>query len=122
MATRRYDEQIYYKRLMQQQEVKQLVDADSVARDDCGGMYTISGSSAATVSLPDPATVIFSEVGFKCASAQQHVLSGSTIVFAEGVASGNTLTFPAVVDASVVLKSDGARWLVTAASGSLTIA
>lgn len=128
MATKRYDEQVYFKRLVRQQKAqKQLTDGDSVAAGDCGGLYTISGSSAATVSLPDPADCLMTEVGFKCASAQAHVLSGSTIVFADGVTTGagtngNTLTLPAVLNASVILKSDGARYVVLAASGSLSFA
>ncbi len=106
---------------------QQLVDADSVLARDMGGLYLISGSSAATISLPDPSECAGAEVIFKCVSAQAHILSGNTVTFSDGAQlgaglDGTTLTMAATVDASVILKSDGSRYLVPAASGSITIA
>lgn len=97
----------------------------TLAESDAG-MHTLSGSATAvTMSLPSPSDVPMAEYGFRSLSAHGHNLSGSTITFAAGddrggADSGNVLKLEALVGASVFLKSDGAKWLTLASSGTLT--
>lgn len=94
------------------------------ARDP--GYYTLSGSGVPlTGSLPAPGDCPMSEYCFRNLSAHAHNLSGSTLTFADGLNSGgadsgNILKIEAAVGASVFLRSDGAKWLVSAHSGTLT--
>jgi len=95
------------------------------------GVYTISGSSALTMTIPLAANVPGGLFVFRAASAHAHVLTGSqeangTLVFAGMPGAipanqGSALTLPAVVGSSVALISDGKSFLVTAVSGSCTI-
>ncbi len=126
MSTIHTDPQQFQNRIVQNiqsEKQLQLVDADVLAAEDMGGLYTISGSSAATVTLPAASACAGSETIFKAASPDAHILSGTAIVFSDGgggTDSAATLVFPAVVNSSAVVKSDGTRYLVTAQSGSLT--
>ena len=96
-----------------------------------GGVYTVSGNSPVTVTMPRAAAVPGANFIFRCLSAQAHVLTGSqetngTNVFA-GLAgatpanSGSAFTLPAVVGASASFTSDGLSFLFTAASGTCVI-
>lgn len=92
------------------------------------GAYTLSGASALTMIMPLASSVPGGTFVFRTASAHAHILTGSqeangTLVFA-GVPGGipdgrgSKLTLSAVSGVSVALISDGASFLVMAASGS----
>lgn len=95
------------------------------------GVYTIAGTNTPVV-MPLAATFPGSTFVFRSASASGHYLTGSaeavgTPVFtknpgASGPAVGSKLTLPSVVCSSVVLVCDGSKFIVSAASGSFTIA
>jgi hypothetical protein len=95
------------------------------------GAYTVSGSSALTMIMPQASSVPGGTFVFRTASAHAHILTGSqessgTKVFAgmPGAtpdAQGSKLTLSAVQGSSVALISDGASFLLMAASGSHTI-
>lgn len=98
---------------------------------DSPGVYTLSGSSALTMTMPLASSVVGGTFVFRNASAHAHLLTGSqelagSKVFA-GMAgatpnnSGALLTMPNVLGSSVVLISDGISFLVMAASGSVTL-
>ncbi len=125
MSTRHNDAQEFRNRIVQRirpTEQLQLVDADSLDAGQMGGLYTISGSAPATVTLPAASDCAGAEVIFKNASDQLHILSGTALTFSDGSAgtdTGTVLTMGGLLDNSVVLKSDGSRYLVTAASGTV---
>ena len=96
-----------------------------------GGVYTVSGNSPVTVTMPLAASCPGANFVFRCVSAQAHVLtcsqeSNGTKAFA-GLAGatpsnlGSAFTLPATVGSSAVLTSDGLSFLFSAASGSCTI-
>ena len=96
------------------------------------GMYVLSGSTGALgYHLPDPANFPMSEWGFRITSADAHILSSSQVSYKAmyansgsltgiGAQNGSKITFPAVAQSSIVLKSDGYNYLVMASSGSFT--
>lgn len=96
------------------------------------GVYTLSGSSALTWTMPLASSVPGGVFVFRTASAHAHILTGSqetagTTVFsgmpgATPDGKGSRLTMPATQGSSVALISDGASFLVMAASGSMTLA
>lgn len=97
-----------------------------------GGVYTVSGNSAVTVTLPLASSVPGSTFIFRSTSAHAHVLTGSqetvgTKVFAGipgavGVnGQGSSLALSSVQGSSVALVSDGRSFLLNAFSGSCTI-
>lgn len=97
-----------------------------------GGVYTVSGNTAVTVTMPTAASCPGSTFVFRSTSAHAHVLTGSqetsgTKVFAgmfgaSGVdGQGSSLALNAVQGSSVALISDGASFLLHALSGSCTI-
>lgn len=95
------------------------------------GVYTLSGSSALTWTMPLASAVPGGVFVFRTASAHAHLLTGSqeasgTKVFAgmpgaTPANQGSLLTFPSVQGSSVALVSDGASFLVMASSGSMTL-
>lgn len=95
------------------------------------GAYTVSGSSALTMIMPQASSVPGGTFVFRTASAHAHILTGSqeangTLVFAGMPGAtpdtrGSKLTISAVQGSSVALISDGASFLLMAASGSHTI-
>jgi len=95
------------------------------------GVYTVSGISALTMIMPQASSVPGGTFVFRTASAHAHILTGSqeangTKVFAGQAgatpdAQGSRLTLSAVQGSSVALISDGASFLLMAASGSHTI-
>lgn len=95
-----------------------------------GGVYTVSGEATQIV-MPLASSMPGGKIIFRSASAYAHFLTGSqeangTVVFA-GMAGatpanqGSKLTLSNVVGSSVALVSDGAKFLVMAASGSCTL-
>lgn len=95
------------------------------------GAYTLSGAGALTMIMPLASSVPGGTFVFRTASAHAHILTGSqesngTKVFAGQAGAipdtqGSKLTLSVVSGASVALISDGASFLVMAASGSHTI-
>ena len=95
------------------------------------GAYTLSGAGALTMIMPLASSVPGGTFVFRTASAHAHILTGSqeangTKVFAGQAgatpdAQGSRLTLSAVQGSSVALISDGASFLLMAASGSHTI-
>jgi len=95
------------------------------------GAYTLSGSTALTWVMPLASNVPGGVFVFRTASAHAHALTGSqevggTKVFAgmpgatpDGV--GSKLTLNSVLGSSVALVSDGASFLIMAASGSASL-
>ena len=85
------------------------------------GVHTISGSSAVTIVMPDPATCAGSEFTVRSLSAHAHVLSGSGTMFASNTSTGGQIALANTVGSSVALKSDGLVFLVLGNRGTLTI-
>jgi len=95
------------------------------------GIYTISGSSALTVTMPLASAYPGGVYSFRNASVHAHILTGSTEtagvrVFA-GVSTGAVahsngakLTFTALAGCGATMISDGANFCVMANSGTLT--
>lgn len=104
------------------------------------GISTLSGSGAGglgtalKMTLPDPASVPLAVYGFRMLDARSHVITSSApntvLPFLPPSASigANTLqasahiTMSAVVGSTLLLQSDGLRYLMYAASGSHTFA
>lgn len=91
------------------------------------GPQVISGVNALTIVLPSPSLNPGALFGFRVASAQAHILTASadtagtrTIVANDGVLSGSSCTLMGAVGANVLLYCDGAKFLMTAGSGSVT--
>jgi len=95
------------------------------------GVYTLSGSSALTWVMPLASSVPGGTFVFRTASAQAHILTGSQELTGSKVFAGmpgatpdgmgSRLTFPSVEGSSVALISNGASFMLMAASGSVTI-
>lgn len=97
-----------------------------------GGVYVASSSSGAvTYVMPLASAVPGATFVFRSSSAHAHALTGSqepngTLSFVGNVGGvpsnvGSNLALEAVQGSSVVLISDGLKFLVMAASGSCTI-
>ena len=90
------------------------------------GIYTISGTAAANVTLPQASVHPGGVFVFRSLSPYAHFITGSETapkrVFNDGVNAGSRLTLENVVGASVALQSDGVNYIVMAGSGSLTYA
>jgi len=96
-----------------------------------GGVYTVSGTAAVTVTMPLASTVPGAQFVFRTTSAHAHVLTGSAWAKGErafagisgsaGIVDGAAIVFPAVLGSSVVLVSDGNKYLYTGGSGSIKI-
>ena len=94
------------------------------------GVYTISGSAVLSVVMPTAATFPGSTFVFRCASAHAHILTGSaeTVGFpafavSNSASQGSKLTLTSArVGASVFLVCDGNKFIVSANTGSITIA
>lgn len=88
------------------------------------GVCTLSGSGAIlTLKLPTAALAIGSEFIFRNVDARAHILSnsaetGGTLNIVSGATVGTKITMAAVVDASVVFKSDGKRLIVIGGFGN----
>jgi hypothetical protein len=97
-----------------------------------GGCYVLSSSSGAvTATVPDPGRIPGAVFIFRCGSAHAHLVTGSvngfqSFVISPGItatgAAGSRVALPAVQNSSVVLVSDGFHYIVSAASGSCTLA
>jgi hypothetical protein len=95
--------------------------------DAVGKTYVLSGSSALTVPLPAASAVPGGQFVFRVGSVHAHALisgSAETTIrpFTDGTDNGGKITLENVVGSSVILVSDGANYLVTGNSGSLTLA
>lgn len=91
-----------------------------------GGLYTISGGGALTMTMPLASSVPGAMFVVRNLSAHAHALTGSaeaagTTVFTDGTTKGSKLALAAAVGNSVSLISDGKNFCVLAKSGSLTI-
>lgn len=96
-----------------------------------GGVYEVSGVAAVTVSMPLASTVPGAQFVFRSTSAHAHVLTGSAWAKGErafagisgsaGIVDGAAIVFPAIIGTSVVLVSDGNKYLYTGGSGSIKI-
>ena len=103
-----------------------------------GGLYTLSGSSLITVTLPKAANVPGAIFILRAASTGAHVVTASQEVsqlhlnyivnFPSGSAgkteAGTKLTFPTesgITGSSVTLICDGSTFMVSAASGSMSV-
>lgn len=95
------------------------------------GLTPISSSAGAiTLVMPLASATAGAKFIFRTLSADAHILTGSaeaagTRVFVDGqgtsaTAIGSRLTFPAVAGSTVILESDGAKYLIVAKSGSFT--
>jgi len=92
-----------------------------------GGVYTLSGAAAITMTMPDPADVPGAPFTFRCVSAHAHLITSSqvtqdTLTICDPGSHGTRLALPAVVGSSVRLISDGLNYMVAGQSGSFTIA
>jgi len=122
--------------------VKALTSSTTLASP---GVYTVSGSSALTVTMPAVSKVAGGMFTIRAISNKAHVVTGSSsdagdgntdpqvntfVMMATGSVSaagtlkgrqeaGQKLTFPAVVGASVTMYCDGKQYLVMAMSGSV---
>ena len=93
------------------------------------GVYTVSGASALTSSLPDPSSIPGGMVIVRAISNKAHVLTGSAAVagvnifrsspLATANVVGQKFTFAATVGETVTLISDGLAFCVAAGSGSI---
>jgi len=104
-------------------ETTALTSATTLAN---GGLYTVSGGGALTMTMPLAASVPGAIFVVRNLSAHAHALTGSaedsgTTVFTDGTSKGSKLTLAAAVGCSVSLISDGKNFCVLANSGSLTI-
>jgi hypothetical protein len=94
-----------------------------------GGVFTVSGTTAVTVTLPAAANVAGSKFIFRSLSQHAHLITGSSAdagsynYFCDEVAdaSGQRIALEGNIGSSVALISDGKNFMVFANSGSLTI-
>jgi len=95
------------------------------------GVYTISGSTALTVVMPLASDVPGGYFVFRNASVHAHSLTGSAEtsgvkVFVGGFnisgSDGSRISTAASLNASVSLRSDGARYCLSAHNGTVTFA
>lgn len=93
------------------------------------GVNTMSGTSALTLVLPLASDCPGAEFMFRSLSAHAHIITASqetagvrNLYNVTASTNGSRATLPAVVGASIYLKSDGNTFFILAASGSLTIA
>lgn len=88
------------------------------------GVCTMSGSGAVlTVALPTAAAAIGAEFIWRNVDARAHILSnsgetGGTFNLVSGAVTGSKVTMAAVVGASVIMKSDGVRFIVIGGFGN----
>lgn len=86
------------------------------------GVYTLSGTSALTLTLPAPSAVPGGVFVLRNLSAKAHVLSGTGGVnFTDGTVMGGQIALAAAVGNSVSVISDGLNYCVLAKSGTLTL-
>ena len=95
------------------------------------GIYTISGSSILTVTMPLASAYPGGVYSFRNASVHAHILTGSTEALGTRVfagastgaalhSNGAKLTFTALAGCGATMISDGANFCVMANSGTLT--
>ena len=95
-----------------------------------GGVFTVSGSSALTITLPPASTVPGSRFVFRDISGKVHLLTGSSgdagtyKYFCDEIqdTNGQRLAFPGIENTSVAFVCDGKNFMVYAQSGSITLA
>lgn len=93
------------------------------------GVYTVSGASALTTTVPDPSSIPGGMVIVRAISNKAHVLTGSANVagvnifrsspLATANVVGQKFTFAATVGETVTLVSDGLAFCIAAGSGSI---
>lgn len=110
-----------------------LVSGSSTTLPTVGGYYTLSGDREDTFTMPTAASTAGSMFIIRTLSVHSHSLTASgesagTKAFCMGGettvttgTNGSALTLPKYVNASVVLFSDGASFVVVGGSGSITL-
>jgi len=93
------------------------------------GVYTVSGASALTTTVPDPSSIPGGLVIVRAISNKAHILTGSSAVagvnifrsspLATANVTGQKITFAATVGETVTLISDGLAFCIAAGSGSI---
>jgi len=93
------------------------------------GVYTVSGASALTTTLPTPASIPGGMIIVRAISDKAHILTGSAAVagvnifrsspLATANVTGQKFTFAAAVGETVTLVSDGLSFCIAAGSGSI---
>lgn len=106
--------------------VKALATGSTLVAGNAG-VLTIDGANVSQVVMPAVATCPGAMFVFRTVSNKAHFLTGSVTdagvtVFTDGTSQGSKLTLTNVIGSSVALVSDGAHYLVTSNSGSLTFA
>ena len=94
------------------------------------GVYTVSGASALTTTVPNPSSVPGGVVIVRAISDKAHILTGSSAVagvnifrsspLATANVTGQKITFAATVGETVTLISDGLAFCIAAGSGSIS--
>jgi hypothetical protein len=100
--------------------VRAITTTVTLSAGEAGNM-TISGSSALTVVMADPANNNGAHLTFRNTSAHFHILSGSGVMFANNTSTGAQLMLSNSVGSSVSLRSDGATYLVLGNRNTITI-
>ena len=111
--------------------VVSVITASSNQTFNQGGMYILSSSGPVTASMPDPGRVPGAKFIFRAGSAHAHAITGTVGGFqcfsvtpgitATGV-RGSRILMDSAQNSSVVLESDGFHYLISAASGTHTLA
>jgi hypothetical protein len=94
------------------------------------GVYTVSGASALTTTVPDPASFPGSMLIVRAVSDKAHILTGSAAVAGVSIfrssptnsplTTGQKFTFASAEGATVTLISDGLAYSIAAGSGSIS--
>jgi len=94
------------------------------------GVYTVSGASALTTTMPTPASIPGGMVIVRAVSNKAHILTGSADVAGVNIfrsspmttpnVTGQKFTFAATVGETVTLVSDGLAFCIAAGSGSIS--
>jgi len=92
-----------------------------------GGVYTLSGDSEITASLPTPADVPGAMFIFRSISAHAHMITSSNVTqdletITDGSSEGARIALDSVIGSSAALVCDGRSYLVLASSGTVTYA
>jgi hypothetical protein len=101
--------------------VRAITSLITLSAGDAGNM-TVTGGSPVTIVMPDAANCIGAEFTIRSLSAQAHVISGSTTMFACSSSVGAQITLAASIGSSVSLKSDGLVFLVLGYRNTLVYA
>jgi hypothetical protein len=109
-----------------------VITASSAQTFSYGGVYILSSSTGAvTVTVPDPGRVPGAKFVFRNGSAHAHLITGSVAGFASFIKApgitatgilGSRCALENLQNSSVVLESDGFHYIISAGSGTCTLA